>query len=62
MVVLGMDSRNRKGACWAETNQSKSRERFPVLFGLNEQVQELEYNEYKVTLKFLINIIHLLHQ
>ena len=30
------------GACWAETNQSKSRERFPVLFGLNEHDQELE--------------------
>ena len=32
----------RSGACWAETNQSKSRERFPVLFGLNEHDQELE--------------------
>ena len=30
------------GACWAETNQSKSRERFPVLFGFNEHDQELE--------------------
>ena len=30
------------GACWAETNQSKSRERLPVLFGLNERDQELE--------------------
>ena len=30
------------GACWAETNQSKSRERFQVLFVLIEQDQELE--------------------
>ena len=30
------------GVCWAETNQSKSRERFSVLFGLNEHDQELE--------------------
>ena len=29
------------GDCWAETNQSKIRERFPVLFGLIEQDQEL---------------------
>ena len=30
------------GACRAETNQSKSRERILVLFGLNEHDQELE--------------------
>ena len=29
------------GACWAETNQSKSRERFLVLVGLIKQDQEL---------------------
>ena len=29
-------------ACWAETNRSKSRERFPVLFGLIEHDEELE--------------------
>ena len=31
-------------ACRAETNQSKSRERFPALCGLNEHDQELEQN------------------
>ena len=30
------------GACLAETNQSKSRERFSILFGLNEHDQDLE--------------------
>ena len=29
------------GACWAETSQSKSRERFPVLFVLKEHDQGL---------------------
>ena len=29
------------GGCWAETNQCKSRERFPVLYVLNEHDQEL---------------------
>ena len=29
-------------ACWAETNQSKSRERILVLFGLNKHDQDLE--------------------
>jgi hypothetical protein len=27
------------GACWAEKNQSKSRERFPFPFGLNEMTR-----------------------
>ena len=30
------------GACLAETNQSKSKEKFPVLFGLNEHDQALK--------------------
>jgi len=38
---LGMVSRNSR-VYWAETNQSKRRERFPVLLGLNEHDQELK--------------------
>ena len=41
---LRMASRNREWGLLAETNQSKSRERFPVLFGLKEHDQELEYD------------------
>ena len=49
----GRDSINREipGLVWESlaetgrgTNQSKSRERFPVLFGLNEHDQELQKN------------------
>ena len=49
------------GACWADASKSKSRERFPVLFGLIEQHQELESNVLKVTLDNCNTVIHLLH-
>ena len=39
-----MVSRNRKWGLLGRDNQSKSRERFPVLFGLKEHDQELEYD------------------
>ena len=41
-LVLECLAGTGRGACWAETKQSKSRERFPVLFGLNVRDQELE--------------------
>ena len=47
---LDLVSRNRELGCWAETNQTKSRERFPVLFWLNEHDQELELNGWQITI------------
>ena len=41
-LVLEWLAGTGSGVCWAETNLSKSRDRFPVLFGLNEHDQELE--------------------
>ena len=39
--VKGETNRRGREACLAETDQGKSRERFPVLLGLIEQDQEL---------------------
>ena len=41
-LVWELLARTGSGAYWAETNQSKSREKILVLFGLNKQDQELE--------------------